>query len=142
MGRGFTRIGKGSVGHYVDMDLIAEELTQKVIGAFFEVSRILGSGFLEKVYERALVAELRLVGLSVSTQSRFEVGYKGQSVGDYVPDILVEDCLIVELKCVDSLRPEHAAQCMNYLRVSERPVCLLVNFQKARVEWRRIVLSR
>jgi GxxExxY protein len=124
------------------MDLIAEELTQKVIGAFFEVSRELGPGFLEKVYERALVGELRLRGLSVSNQSRFEVGYKGLVVGDYVPDILVEDRLIVELKCVDELRREHMAQCLNYLRVSNRPICLLVNFQKARVEWQRIVLSR
>ena len=124
------------------MELIAEEVTEKVIGAFFEVSRLLGAGFLEKVYERALVEELRLRGLRVSGQTGFAVRYKGHAVGEYVPDILVEDCLIVELKCVDQLRAEHAAQCLNYLRVADRPVCLLVNFQKARVEWRRIVLSR
>jgi GxxExxY protein len=124
------------------MSLIAEDLTERVIGAFFEVSKELGAGFLEKVYERALVAELRLRGLRVSGQSRFDVGYKGHVVGEYVPDILVEDQLIVELKCVDQLRAEHAAQCLNYLRVSGRPVCLLVNFQRAHLEWKRIVLSR
>jgi GxxExxY protein len=127
--------------HYVSVSLIAGDLTERVIGAFFEVSKALGPGYLEKVYERALVAELKMRGLAVSSQTSFEVEYKGLVVGTYVPDILVEDCLIVELKCVDRLRDEHSAQCLNYLKTSRRPVCLLVNFQKASVEWRRIVLS-
>jgi GxxExxY protein len=96
---------------------------------------------LEKVYERALVKELGLRGLRVSGQTSFEVLYKGDSVGVYVPDILVEDRLIVELKCVERLGNEHAAQCLNYLRVSERRLCLLVNFQRGKVEWKRIVLG-
>jgi GxxExxY protein len=124
------------------MGLIVGELTERVIGAFFEVSQALGTGYLEKVYERALVEELLLRGLAVSSQTSFEVVYKGKPVGTYVPDILVEDLLIVELKCVDRLREEHWAQCLNYLKTSGRPVCLLVNFQRPSVEWRRIVLSR
>lgn len=124
------------------MELISKELTERVIGAFFEVSKALGPGYLEKVYERALVAELELRGLVVSCQTSFQVEYKGLVVGTYVPDILVEDELIVELKCVDRLRDEYSAQCLNYLKASGRSVCLLVNFQKATVEWRRIVLSR
>ena len=65
--------------------------------------------------------------------------YKGQSVGDYFADLLVEDVLVVELKCVERLAGEHTAQCLNYLRASNRTVCLLVNFQKPKVEWKRIV---
>jgi GxxExxY protein len=67
------------------------------------------------------------------------VAYKGHSVGDYFADILVEDVLIVELKCVERLAGEHMAQCLNYLRASNIGLCLLVNFQKPKVEWKRII---
>jgi GxxExxY protein len=69
------------------------------------------------------------------------VAYKGHSVGEYFADILVEDVLVVELKCVERLANEHTAQCLNYLRASGLAVCLLVNFQKPKVEWKRIVLG-
>ena len=110
-----------------------------MIGAVFEVSNTLWAGFLEKVYERALVLELRLGGLRVTPQASFSVMYKGQCVGQYYADLLVEDVLIVELKCVERLVGEHTAQCINYLRASGRIVCLLVNFEKPRAEWKRIV---
>ena len=115
-------------------------LTERVLGAVFEVSNTLGAGFLEKVYRRALLAELRLCGIRATAEVSFTVTYKGQSVGSYFADILVEDVLVVELKCVERLANEHTAQCLNYLRASGRTVCLLVNFQKPRVEWKRIVL--
>jgi GxxExxY protein len=69
----------------------------------------------------------------------FELTYKGQCVGEYFADILVEAVLVVELKCVDRLANEHIAQCLNYLRASGQTLCLLVNFQKPKVEWKRIV---
>jgi len=115
-------------------------LTEGVIGAFFDVSNAPGTGFLEKVYERALVAELRLRGIKVSSQTAYEVRYKGFVVGDYVPDLLVEDVLLVELKCAERFSDEHLAQCLNYLRASGLRLCLLVNFQKDRVEWKRVAL--
>ena len=74
-----------------------------------------------------------------SGQASFGVNYKGQHIGTYYSDILVEDVLVVELKCVERLANEHTAQCLNYLRASGRSVCLLVNFQRPKVEWRRIV---
>ena len=114
-------------------------LTEQVLGAIFEVSNTLGAGFLEKVYERALLRELSLRGIRATTQASFKVTYKGQAVGDYFADILVEDSLVVELKCVDRLGNEHTAQCLNYLKASGLTVCLLVNFQKAKVDWKRIV---
>jgi GxxExxY protein len=115
-------------------------LTEKVLGAVFEVSNTLGAGFLEKVYERALLIELAAQGLRATAQPSFGVTYKGRSVGEYFADILVEDVLVLELKCVDHLANEHMAQCLNYLRASGRTLCLLINFQKPKVEWKRIVL--
>jgi GxxExxY protein len=112
-----------------------------VLGAVFEVSNTLGAGFLEKVYQRALLTELSLRGIRATTEASFAVTYKGQSVGEYFADLLVEDVLVVELKCAERLANEHVAQCINYLRASRLTLCLLVNFQKPKVEWRRIVLA-
>jgi len=115
------------------------DLTEQVLGAVFEVSNTLGAGFFEKVYERALLRELALRGIRATSQASFKVTYKGGIVGDYFADILVEDSLVIELKCVDRLANEHTAQCLNYLKASGKTVCLLINFQKATVEWKRIV---
>lgn len=123
----------------IEGDLAA--LTERVLGAAFEVSNTLGAGFLEKVYQRALLRELDLLGIRAVAQASFAVSYKGQSVGEYFADILVEDVLVVELKCVEHLANEHTAQCLNYLRASGRRLCLLVNFQKPKVEWKRIVFG-
>jgi GxxExxY protein len=115
-------------------------LTERVLGAVFEVANTLGAGFLEKVYERALLIELTARGIRAVPQPSFSVSYKGSSVGQYFADILVEDALVIELKCVDHLANEHMAQCLNYLRASGRTLCLLINLQKPKVEWKRIIL--
>ena len=116
-----------------------ESLTENVLGAVFEVANELGCGFLEKVYERALVRELGSRGIRGTAQAPMEVKYKGYGVGEYFADVLVEDVLVVELKCVERLGNEHTAQCLNYLRASGLSVCLLINFQRSKVEWRRIL---
>jgi GxxExxY protein len=116
-----------------------DSLTERVLGAVFEVSNTLGAGFLEKVCERALLIELGIRGIRASAQTSFPVTYKGRSAGEYFADILVEEVLVIELKCVDRPANEHTAQCLNYLRASGRTLCLLINFQKPKVEWRRIV---
>jgi GxxExxY protein len=115
------------------------ELTENVLAAVFEVANTLGAGFLEKVYERALLKELALRGIPAATQALFPIAYNGLSVGNYLADIVIENQLLVELKCVDRLANEHTAQCINYLRASGLTLCLLVNFQKPKVEWKRIV---
>src|SRR5690349_15683091 len=102
----------------LDQPPILESLTERVIAAIFEVSNTLGAGFLEKVYERALLRELALRGIPAIAQAPLTVLYKGQSVGEYCADILVEDALVIALKCVDRLANEHLAQCLNYLRAS------------------------
>jgi len=88
-------------------------LTEKVLAAVFEVSNTLGAGFLEKVYERALLIELRTRGIRATGQTSLTVSYKGQAVGEYFADIIVEDVLVVELKCVERFANEHMAQCLN-----------------------------
>jgi len=118
-----------------------DSLTERVLSAVFEVANTLGAGFLEKVYERALLREFSMRGIKAVAQASFPVMYKGQCVGEYFADFHIEDVLIVELKCAERLANEHTAQCLNYLRASGRTVCLLVNFQKPKVEWRRIVLD-
>ena len=103
---------------------------------------MLGAGFHEKVYERALIRELALRGVSAKPQISFPVCYKGKYVGEYVADLVVEERLIVELKCVDLFTNEHLAQCINYLKASGLGVALLINFQRSRVEWKRILPDR
>ena len=114
-------------------------LIEKVVGAIYEVANVLGAGFLERVYERALVVELRARGLQAEAQAAIRVFYKGELVGDYCADILVEGKLLIELKCVDSLSNEHIAQTLNYLKATDRHIALQVNFKHPKVEWKRIV---
>ena len=115
------------------------ELSEKIIGAAFEVSNILGVGFLEKVYENALNVELKLRGLQAQQQAPLKVYYKDELVGDYFADILVENEIIIELKTVKEFDDIHIAQCLNYLKITDKKLCLLINFSKPRVEIRRIV---
>lgn len=114
-------------------------LTERVLNAVFEVSETLGAGFLERVYERALLRELGLRGIRATAQASFAVTYKGHSVGEYFAYILVEDELVVELKCAERLADLDTAQCLNHLRASGTTNCLLINFQRPKVEWKRIV---
>jgi len=110
------------------IDMIHEELTSKIIGAFYTVYNTLGYGFLEKVYENSLVIELRKLGMLVEQQRKIDVFYDGQRVGEYYADILVDECVVLELKAADALAPEHEAQLINYLKATELEVGLLFNF--------------
>jgi len=117
------------------------EVTYEINGAVFEVNRVLGPGFLEKVYENALLAELKGRGLKAQSQVPITVLYKGSSAGEYIADILVEEKVIVELKTVEVLDKVHEAQLLNYLKATGIPVGLLVNFRHPRAEIKRMVLN-
>jgi GxxExxY protein len=117
----------------------ADQMTKKIIGAAFTVGNELGTGFLEKVYENALFFELKRNDLKVIQQHPIQIKYKGIIVGDYVCDLLVNDSIIVEIKCVRLLDSIHTAQCLNYLRATGKKVCLLINFGKKKVEIKRLV---
>ena len=117
-----------------------EDLTFKIRGCVYEVFRVLGAGFLEQVYQKALLHELELQGLRADGQRALEVTYKDKPVGLYAADILVEDRVVVELKAVESLTRAHEAQLLNYLKASGKRVGLLVNFTHPKAEIRRFVL--
>ena len=117
------------------------DITYAINGAVFEVNRVLGSGFLEKVYENALLLELRKRGLKAESQVPIKVLYKGNTVGDYSADILVEEKVIVELKTVEALDNVHEAQLLNYLKATGIQVGLLVNFKHPKAEIKRMVLN-
>ena len=117
------------------------EVTQKIIGCAFEVSNTLGIGFVEKVYENALVHLIRKSGLKVVQQYPIKVTFDGILVGEFVADLLVEDRVLVELKAVSMLVNDHTAQALNYLRASGLELCLLINFGRTKVEIKRLLPS-
>ena len=117
------------------------DITYAINGAVFEVTRILGSGFLEKVYENALLVELKRRRLKAESQVPIRVLYKESVVGEYIADILVEDKVMVELKTVETLEKIHEAQLLNYLKATGIRVGILVNFKHPKAEIKRMVLN-
>lgn len=123
-----------------DMD----QLTEAVIGAAIEVHRHLGSGFQERTYERALSVELRLRGIAYQTQVMVNLDYKGENIGDGKIDLLVEGCLVVELKAVSELHDAHKNQVLAYLKATEFNLGLLINFHAPTIKdgLKRVILSQ
>jgi len=115
------------------------QLTETIIAGAFQVSNALGAGFLEKVYENALCHELRKLGLELAQQQPIKIWYDGVVVGDYCADLIVQDDVLVELKVVKQFNDIHMAQCINYLKATGKPICLLINFANPKVEIKRIV---
>jgi GxxExxY protein len=116
-------------------------LSKRIIGCALTALHALGTGFLEKVYENALLHELRKAGFAVSQQHRMVVRYDGIVVGDYTVDLLVDHIVLVELKVANGIDEIHRAQCLNYLKATGLHLCLLLNFGKPRLEIKRIVLD-
>jgi GxxExxY protein len=112
----------------MNYDLKFKELTDAVICCFYNVYNILGYGFLEKVYENSMLIELNKLGIDASPQYPISVYYKEHVVGEYFADILVDKFLILEIKAVRNLLPEHEAQLLNYLKATYIEVGLLLNF--------------
>ena len=121
---------------------IQDPLTGLIIGCCFRVANELGPGFLEKVYENALAHELRKAKAKVIQQQGIEVFYDGVKVGNYEADLLVEGRVLVEVKAVQSLDSAHVGQCLNYMRGTGLVTCLLVNFGRAKIQVRRLSMSR
>ena len=116
------------------------DVTYQINGAVFEVNRILGPGFLEKVYENALIIELRERGLKAESQTPVVVRYKDRVVGEYYADVVVEDEVILELKAVDQLQKVHEAQLLNYLKATGFKIGLLINFKYPKAEIKRFIM--
>lgn len=124
----------------MDKGLLYEELTERTINCFYKVydALALGEGFLESVYEKALMIELEDSGVKAESQRSLSVNYKGRLVGDFKADIVVEDKIVIEIKAVSRLAPQHVAQLINYLKATGLKVGLLVNFGE-KLEFKRRV---
>jgi GxxExxY protein len=120
--------------------LLHRDLTEAVIGGFFDVYNQLGHGFLESVYESALELDLRMAGIPIKRQEEIEVFFRGHCVGKYVADLIVNDQVVVELKAVRAVTPAHDAQLLNLLKATRIEVGLLLNFGP-KAEFKRMVLS-
>ncbi|MDO9543083.1 MAG: GxxExxY protein [Kiritimatiellia bacterium] len=117
-----------------------QDLTGKIISCAFEVQNSLGCGFLEKVYQKALLYELQTKGLKVEIQKPIKIFYKDQNIGIYIADLIVEEKVIVELKTAEFLTKIHLAQTLNYLKASGYEVGLILNFARPRLEYKRVVI--
>jgi len=122
-------------------NIIYSDLSYEVMGAIFEVHKELGPGFLESVYEKALLLELTNRGMKVDVEKVFDLTYKGKKVGTHRLDLIVEDKIVVELKTVERFAPHHTAQLLSYLKASGHGLGILVNFSEAKVESRRVVIG-
>jgi GxxExxY protein len=120
------------------MTMLMEDLTRRVLEACFEVANELGHGFLESVYAKALGIALRQKALSVQSEIHLQVMFRGQPVGEFCADLLVEKQVLVELKAVKALLPEHEAQVINYLKATGIDVGLPVNFGTPKIEFKRL----
>jgi GxxExxY protein len=121
--------------------VLQKELSFEIVGAAMEVLNTLGHGLNEKVYENALVAELKTHGGSVQQQKRFKVLYKNVLVGEYIPDLLVDDKVIVDTKTIDSVSDAEVGQVLNYLRIAKLKLGIILNFRRPKLEYRRVALS-
>jgi len=116
-----------------------EGITEKIIGCAYKVYNTMGYGFLESVYEKCLLIELRKMGLKSECQKQIIVNYEGEVVGNFIADIFVEESIILELKSVKNLAKAHEVQLVNYLVATEKNVGLLINFGEDKVEIKRKV---
>jgi GxxExxY protein len=120
-------------------ELLYKELSYAVIGAAMEVHRILGPGFLEAVYQAALAHELTLRGIRFEQYLKLPVSYKGEPIGDYQADFVIENKMILEIKAVSTLHPKHEAQAIHYLTATGLKLAILLNFGAPSLDYQRIV---
>lgn len=120
--------------------LVEEDETRRIIGCAMEVLNTLGHGLLEKPYENALVVEFQQQRIQYKQQPHFDVVYKGVKVGEYVPDLIVFDKIVVDTKVIEKITDHEIGQMLNYLKITELQLGLILNFRRARLEWKRVVL--
>ncbi len=120
--------------------MLHSDITEKIIEAFYKVYNTLGYGFLEKIYENALIIKLEKLGLKVVQQKNIKVFFEGKVVGDYFADLIINDKVIVEIKVAEHLCDEHYYQLINYLKATNKEVGLLLNFGK-KPEFKRVIFT-
>jgi GxxExxY protein len=121
-------------------ELLYKDEVYEIINAAIEVLNTLGHGLLEKLYENAILVELRLRNIPLDQQSRYIVTYKNEIIGEYIPDLIVFNKIIVEIKTIESITNHERGQIINYLRLTGLKLGLILNFKKSKLEWERIIL--
>jgi len=121
-------------------NIVYSDLSYQIMGAVFEVHKKLGPGFLESVYQKALIEELSGRGMNVETERVIDLIYKDKKIGAHRLDLVIEDKVVVELKTVEGFSIHHKAQLTSYLKASGYKLGILVNFSKAKVEYRRVLI--
>jgi len=124
----------------MEVKIIEEDLIYKIVGKAMKIHNDLGNGFLEKVYENAMVLLLKKENIFVESQKAVKVIYQGEIIGDYIADLVIEKKIIVELKTVEKISNIHKAQLLNYLKVTGFKVGLLINFKNEKLEYQRYIL--
>ena len=115
-------------------------LTHQIIGSAMSVINSVGHGFPEKVYENALVHDFLLKGIPVDQQRSFDIRYEGKVVGTFIPDLIVNDSIIVDIKCIEKITDRELGQMINCLRITGIKAGLIIDFKRARLEWERVIL--
>ncbi|MBE0541614.1 MAG: GxxExxY protein [Verrucomicrobia bacterium] len=122
--------------------LLLKDEVFRIVGCAMEVLNELGHGLHEKPYENALVVEFGLRGMPLVQQQRFDVLYKTVKVGEYVPDLIAFNAVVVDAKVIDAITDHERGQMLNYLRITGHKAGVILNFKRAKLEWERIVLDR
>lgn len=122
-------------------DFPLKEETHIIIGCAFEVLNEIGHGLSEKCYENALIVDFKLRGVAFDQQRRYEVLYKSQHVGEFIPDLIAYGQIVVDAKVIERITDYERGQMLNYLKITKLPVGLILNFKHPRLEWERIVLT-
>jgi GxxExxY protein len=122
-------------------EVVLKKEAYVVVGAALEVLKEIGHGFHEKPYENALVVELGMHGMSCQQQARFDVNYKGVKVGEYIPDLIADNRIIIDTKVIEKITEHERGRMINYLKITGLRVGLIFNFRRAKLEWTRIVLT-
>ncbi len=120
--------------------LLLKDEVYAIVGSAIEVLNAIGHGLHEKPYENALVVEFRLRGILFAQQPRFNVIYKGVMVGEFVPDLIAYDAVVVDAKVIDRITDHERGRMLNYLQITGKRVGVILNFKNAKLEWERIVL--
>jgi len=121
-------------------EIFYPDISYKIIGAAMEVHRCLGNGFLEKVYENALMVMFKEIPLKATQQTPIKVVFRSENIGNYIADILIENKIILELKTVDKITNIHRAQALNYLKATGLKLAIIINFKNRSLEYERLVL--
>ena len=122
------------------IELIYKQEVYEIISCAMEVLNELGHGFHEKIYENALCVEFDLRGIKYLQQKEFDINYKHKKIGEYVPDLIVYDKIVVDTKVIKEITDHETGKMLNYLKVTKQKVGLIINFKHSKLEWKRLIL--